>query len=614
MSEVLATGRGRSRTRGHLALAQRAGARQLASNARWARRHIEAHRNPSHYGCRQPHRRPKEARRGAGARLLDAGRPRAALLAAEGSPRVSQTCWGDGCLRPEAAALASRGSQRTDGPLATRSTPSGGLRAAWGFPPAPLGWASPSPTWWTFDWLDSGLAWGVALGTPCTRWSAASRARPVGAAGPAGLALARISVWELDVCARRGVHMVVEGPLASQVEQRQPFAKQLRRVKCARYRVDQFACAAAGGKPTTLSLNIEILETAARRCPGRRWAVVRQGQVHHPDGGWRWRTSVAAASPSVLCRAVATALWDAAPARARRGASRPGLEPRWRTRSSRQLAQVASDGAWRSRRTSGARSSTRMGADQHRDGLDLGTELSIRRARRHDVTEPGFLRKLVVAPTTRKKYERCYADVVRSVGRPPRKDANWDLALVNYIEGLYRAGEAATAARYAYHGVSFVNDWPRRSPDLLPKTRLSLLAFARSSPEHCRDPPAIELVLLMLDYFLGRAVGDNCQRMALVAAHGILSFDCYLRPSEGLDLTAGAVGRPRPGAAAQGWAINVAPAGEDAKPSKNRHFDASVLVGAHDRQWVCRVLELLVDNLQPGDRVFRSLRLADLEK
>ena len=118
----------------------------------------------------------------------------------------------------------------------------------------------------------------------------------------------------------------------------------------------------------------------------------------------------------------------------------------------------------------------------------------------------------------------------------------------------------------------------------------------------------------MLNYFLDRAVGEDCLRMALMAAHGAVSFDCYLRPSEGLDLTAGAVGRPRRGAAAQGWTINVAPAGVDAKPAKNRRFDASVLVGAHDRQWVCEVLDLLVAGLRPGDRVFRTLKLADLEK
>ena len=230
--------------------------------------------------------------------------------------------------------------------------------------------------------------------------------------------------------------------------------------------------------------------------------------------------------------------------------------------------------------------------------------------------EPGFLRKLVVTAATRQKYEQCYAAVAQSVGRLPNKDNYdaWDSIMVNYIEGLYRSGDSVTAARYAFHGVGFVNDWPRRSPDLLPKTRLSILAFARSSPEHCRDPPAIELVLLMLNHFLDRAVGADCLRMALMAAHGAISFDCYLRPSEGLNLTAGAVGRPRRGAAAQGWTINVAPAGEDAKPSKNRRFDASVLVGAHDRQWVCEVLEMLVADLQPSDRVFRTLTLADLEK
>ncbi|CAK0832654.1 unnamed protein product, partial [Prorocentrum cordatum] len=221
------------------------------------------------------------------------------------------------------------------------------------------------------------------------------------------------------------------------------------------------------------------------------------------------------------------------------------------------------------------------------------------RARRRDINEPGFLRKLAVTAAPRKRCEQCYAAVARAVGRLPKKDDcdAWGRIMVDYAEDLYRAGDTVTAARYAFHGVALVNDWPRRSPDLLPKTRLSILAFARSPPERCRDPPAIELVLLVLNYFLDRAVGEDCLRMALMAAHGAISFDCYLRPSEGLEITAGAVGRPRRGAAAQGWTINVAPAGVDAKPAV-----------------VCEVLELLVADLQPNDRVFRMLKLPDLEK
>eukprot|EP00959_Pyramimonas_sp_CCMP1952_P341447 7152808-Pyramimonas_sp.AAC.1 len=70
----------------------------------------------------------------------------------------------------------------------------------------------------------------------------------------------------------------MESLWASRAWQWQPFAKQLRRLKCECYRVDQCAYTAAWKKPTGLVFNIENFETAARRCPGCRRHVVRQGK------------------------------------------------------------------------------------------------------------------------------------------------------------------------------------------------------------------------------------------------------------------------------------------------------------------------------------------------
>ena len=208
------------------------------------------------------------------------------------------------------------------------------------------------------------------------------------------------------------------------------------------------------------------------------------------------------------------------------------------------------------------------------------------RDRQHGAEQPGFLKKLTVTPVTRKRYEASYADVVRFLGRavPSAKSMDaWDLALEAYIEKLYLAGDRISVARYAFHGVAFVNEWPRKDPSLMPRARLALLGFARSSPEHCRDPPCMEQVILAIDYFLNRAVGDQLLLCAMAAAHAWLSLDCYLRPSEGLAIVGAAISRPRAGAAAQGWALTIAPRG--GPPAKNRRFDASVVVGARDRGW-----------------------------
>ncbi|CAK0850120.1 unnamed protein product [Prorocentrum cordatum] len=131
-----------------------------------------------------------------------------------------------------------------------------------------------------------------------------------------------------------------------------------------------------------------------------------------------------------------------------------------------------------------------------------------------------------------RRYEAAYADVVRFLGRcvPSAKSLEaWDRALEDYIEKLYLAGDRITVARYAFHGVAFVNEWPRRDPSLLPRSRLALLGFARSSPEHCRDPPCMEQVYLAIDYFIGRAAGQDLLLYAMAAAHAWISVDCYLR-------------------------------------------------------------------------------------
>ena len=237
------------------------------------------------------------------------------------------------------------------------------------------------------------------------------------------------------------------------------------------------------------------------------------------------------------------------------------------------------------------------------------------RQRQHGDEQPGFLKKLTVTSVARKRYEASYADVVRFLGRsvPTAKSMEaWDRALEDYIEKLYLAGDRITVARYAFHGVAFVNEWPRRDPSLMPRSRLALLGFARSSPEHCRDPPCLEQVFLAMNDFLDRAIGDQLLPYAMAAAHAWLSVDCYLRPSEGLSLVGAAVSRPRRGAAAQGWALTIAPRG--GPPAKNKRFDASVVVGAHDRGWACDLLALLAKDLPADKPLFRGLSLELLEK
>ena len=99
----------------------------------------------------------------------------------------------------------------------------------------------------------------------------------------------------------------------------------------------------------------------------------------------------------------------------------------------------------------------------------------------------------------------------------------------------------------------------------------------------------------------------------MAAAFCCLAFDAYLRPSEALNLTRAAVGRPRRAAAACRWSLTIAPRPGQV-PAKNRTFDAGVVVGGFDRMWVAdRVLAPLMSDLPVGTSLFRSLDLHSLE-
>ena len=233
--------------------------------------------------------------------------------------------------------------------------------------------------------------------------------------------------------------------------------------------------------------------------------------------------------------------------------------------------------------------------------------------RRTPDTAEGFLRRSIVSPITQQRYlTACAAVVAFSGGPKPRCDdlKAWDQILVRFIEHTFLLGEAVSVARYALYGVIYSLDLARRSAATLPLAKATVRAFTKRAPESSRDPPPIEWCWLLLDCLIaGAASGTHL----LTAAFAFLSLDSYLRPSEALALRKRDVCPPRRGAAATGWALTIAPQG--GAPAKNQQFDAGVIVGSHDRGWVCKVLELLYlacDN--DDDFLFKNLALTDVER
>ena len=193
---------------------------------------------------------------------------------------------------------------------------------------------------------------------------------------------------------------------------------------------------------------------------------------------------------------------------------------------------------------------------------------------------------------------------------PARHDrAAWDQLLCNYIEALFLAGEHVNAARYALYGVVFCLDFPRRSAEVMPLAKQTLRGFAKRAPERSRDPPCMEMLWLLVDFLLREPL-DRVR--VLCACFAVLCMDCYLRPSEALAVTALTVTAPRGKASLQRWAITVAPA-TGLQPAKNQQFDAGVVVGAHGRGWVVRILELLHRAALPDRLLFEGLCLASVE-
>ena len=141
---------------------------------------------------------------------------------------------------------------------------------------------------------------------------------------------------------------------------------------------------------------------------------------------------------------------------------------------------------------------------------------------------------------------------------------------------------------------------PPRANSTFPVAKAALAGFVRAAPERPRDSLSDEfLVLVTADWFYGTGQdpGDGPE----AAAASWVAFDCYLRPSEVLALTAKDITLPRAGC--PDTIVTVAPA-TGALPAKNRVFDASTVAWAHDRGWVC---ELLADlcRRRPTGPLFR---------
>ena len=172
--------------------------------------------------------------------------------------------------------------------------------------------------------------------------------------------------------------------------------------------------------------------------------------------------------------------------------------------------------------------------------------------------------------------------------------------LDDFLDAMFFEGLPPAKARYAVYGTAYCLGLPPRDRGTLPLAKAALHGFSRASPEQPRDSLPVEYLYLACDAWLRRG-GE----LALVAAAAVIAFDCYLRPAEVLGLTVRHVTPPAPGALDA--VITIAPFSADdpdAPPAKNFEFDASTIVGAHDRGWVAQLVLNLAARAavaRPGD-------------
>ena len=179
-----------------------------------------------------------------------------------------------------------------------------------------------------------------------------------------------------------------------------------------------------------------------------------------------------------------------------------------------------------------------------------------------------------------------------------------------YCEWLFLQGDAPCAARYVIYGVCVLKDWRSRDPAILPLSKMTLEGFVRKTPESMRDPIPYPAVWLIANRIF--EAGDQLSNV-LAACLCLIAADCYLRPSEGLDLLVKHVLPPRGRAGVLHYVLEIYPQG-GAKPAKNKQFDLGVVVGAHGRDYVADIVKSLSANRAKDERIFEGLSLSMLER
>ncbi|CAK0848178.1 unnamed protein product, partial [Prorocentrum cordatum] len=217
-----------------------------------------------------------------------------------------------------------------------------------------------------------------------------------------------------------------------------------------------------------------------------------------------------------------------------------------------------------------------------------------------------------VAPATQSNYLQALRRLLarlRAPRAPPLTAADWDLTLEQYVEFLHDRGlpegDVASTLAAARWGLPHL---PRPLRRGLPLATAAVTGWGRLEKPLSR-PPAPRLVVILMALWL-------CERgQEDIGLFLLLTFETYMRPSEGLDLAGPQLAPPVPGekGARQHWALPVRASELDVL-GKTSEFDNSVALDL-PRHYGSPLFFLIsyVDLLQAWNTCIAALGLQHLQ-
>lgn len=215
------------------------------------------------------------------------------------------------------------------------------------------------------------------------------------------------------------------------------------------------------------------------------------------------------------------------------------------------------------------------------------------------------LRALRVSQRTLDRYFSCCAAFEEWVGRRHQRvtSNNIDSLATSYITYLHENEYELSMATYTIYGLQMLKCQTAKE-DFLPCAKLALSGWKKQNPGNLRLPVPEEFL-----FDLGtHAIETNRLDIAMLL---MLQFDCYLRPSEALNLTTDHIGFPASKRYPH-WSVVIAPSALR-QTTKTGKSDDSVLVGDKARNtWMRECMRLWMKKTQHW--LFPNVDLAGYEK